>query len=196
MFNKLNNKSKPNLESALTINFLSGQNLESTKLGKIISWVLSIVKVVVFITFTIVISSFIYRITLDQKVENLQDEIEKNIEGINSNNLIENKIRITQDKLSGIKNIVNNSSDFNLALGQLEKSIPITVYLNKLSLGTSGIILSGISDNELSFSTFLSSLREKEEFKEITVNEITSGGVDNPEVTFSINLKLMKKEIK
>lgn len=195
MFNNLNNKLKPKPEIPLTINFLSGQSLEGTKLGKIISWVLSIGKIVVFITFAIVIGSFIYRLTLDQKIENLQEEIEENIEGINKNSVIENKIKITQTKLSGIKDIMNSSNDFNFALGQLEKSIPITVFLDKLSLGTSGIILSGISDNELSFSTFLSSLREKEEFSEIIVDEIVSGGVDNPEVTFSINLKLKKKEV-
>jgi Tfp pilus assembly protein PilN len=181
-------------DKPLTINFLSSTSFENSKLGRTVHWVLTVGKALIFITFAVVMGCFIYRFTLDRKIRDLQDDIEANISALSENNLMEYKIRKTQDKLEAISKIINTSKDFNFLLRKLENCIPSNTEVSSISIQNNLISFSGKTQNEIVFSAFLSALKKQEEFSSIIVDEISSGGIANPQVGFTIRIILSEKK--
>lgn len=172
----------------ININLLPRENLEETSLGKSISWMLTIGKSIVFMTFSIIVFSFLYRFNLDKKVEILQEEVQNNINEINSLKDEEQEIRNIQAKLDFSDELLGERPNIAEVLRRIENSLPIQSSLSELTLNNNKLTFEGVTDNEVTFSNFLTALKKQEPFREIVIDNLKSGGVKDPTINFKITL--------
>ncbi|MGI5827848.1 MAG: PilN domain-containing protein [Patescibacteria group bacterium] len=182
----------PKHKKTLTVNFLTSTNFENSKLGKAINWALTIGKTLVFITFTVVVGALLYRFSLDRKVSALNEQIDEDVAAIQEYSEIEFKIRRLQDKLDTIDTILtsDNSQDMVLVLRKIENSLPLGTQLELISFSGNRLTFKGKTLNEKLFAAMLAALKKVPEFEEISVDELQSKGVINPEITFSIQIEI------
>lgn len=181
----------PNKSKTIAINLLSNARFEVSEIGKIINWVLTIGKSIVLLAFLIVLSCFLYRFSLDRKIEALNDNIEINVNAINEFSDSEPQIIKLQNKLQTLTTLTETKPSFVSLLQKIENSLPVGTQLDLLNIGTKQLDFKGTAQNEIMFSSMLAALKKQPEFSGIAVDELHSGGVQNPEIKFSLKITLL-----
>jgi Tfp pilus assembly protein PilO len=176
----------------IKINLLASKNFNKSTLGKIINWSLTIGKLIVFITFAMVIFALFYRFSLDKKTEILSDKINKNLSVIQTYSEVEPKIRQAQEKIAYIKELTQDDTSLLTVFQQVEANLSPTCQIEAFSinLDLKTVTLRGSTPNEVIFSQMLNSFKKEEEFSEISIDELISGGAADPQILFVINIKL------
>lgn len=180
-------------QETLRINFLSGRKFNESRVGRIITWALTVGKVIVFTSFAVIMGIFVYRFYLDKQIESLQEKINNNVNEIQSYAEREKEIRLVQDKLSGLKTILDEEISLFEVTSKIEERLPQYSSLENISIAGDKITLTGTTRDETYFAAFLSSLKKEERFKELVVNEISSGGILDPKLSFSMNITYSKE---
>lgn len=176
-------------KKTVTINFIS----KDTTFGQIVNWALTIGKAIVFTSFTVVMGLFLYRFSLDRKIVYLQKKINDHVNEISSYSSIENDIRLYQDKFNGLEYLFSSANDSNYFLQAIESRLPKNTLLKNLSIHKNNISMQGSVTDEFSFVALLNSLKKEDVFADISVSEITSGGVSNSTIDFSINISTLNQ---
>jgi len=178
----------------ITINVLQRLRFDASPAGKTAHWVLTVGKAGVLFTFSIITLTLMYRFTLDRKVETVRDLIKQNIATIQNYNDLENKIRQAQKKIDFIANLSPISQNGIAYFQKIESSLPKNVFLETLGIDyqNQSIQIRGKAADEIVFSQMINALRKQEDFGEISIDQIQSGGAVNPEITFTINIVLTK----
>lgn len=178
----------------ITINVLQRLRFDASPAGKTAHWVLTVGKAGVLFTFSIITLTLMYRFTLDRKVETVRDLIKQNIATIQNYNDLENKIRQAQKKIDFIANLSPISQNGITYFQKIESSLPKNVFLETLGIDyqNQSIQIRGKAADEIVFSQMINALRKQEDFGEISIDQIQSGGAVNPEITFTINIVLTK----
>ncbi len=176
----------------IKVNFLKNVCLEDTYFGKTVKWILTVGKAIVFISFSIIIFIFFYRYTLEKKIDYLSDKINSAITDISQYEQQESSIRILQNKLNAIDKNNTSQIKYFLVLDTIENNLPINSSLKNIEIDNENILISGEAKNEITFSSLLSSLKNEKLFEEIIVNNLNSGGVINPVITFEISMVLSR----
>ena len=179
----------PNVKD-IKINLIPNNNIDNSTIGKSISWMLTIGKTIVFLTFASIVFSFLYRFNLDKQVEILIEEVSQNIDTIQSMQEEEKKIRNLQAKLEFTDSLLSERPNIAEVLRRLENSLPIQSSLKEISLNDNKLTFEGETDNEVTFSNLLTALKKQETFNEIIIDHLQSGGVQNPTITFKITLHI------
>jgi Tfp pilus assembly protein PilN len=179
----------------ITINILQRLRFEASPVGKTAHWILTVGKAGVLFTFSIIALTLMYRYTLDRRVEMTRESINENISTIQSYSESEVKIRSFQKKLQFINNLSSASQNSVLFFQKIESNLPKDIFLDTLNIDyqNGSIQLRGKAMNEVVFSQMLNALRKQEEFSEISIDQIQSGGALNPEITFTMNVLLTIK---
>jgi Tfp pilus assembly protein PilN len=180
----------PKKPEELTVNFLKSTSFETSKAGKVIDWLLTIGKSIVFLTFAVVVFSFAYRFYLDKQIDTLNDKISANINQIKTFSQDENNIRIFQKQLKITNNVTASQQNINKILTALENALPAASQIDKLQFSGNSMTFEGTTKNEIVFAGFLNNLQQNKIFSEITIDNLKSGGVDNPTIIFSIRLNI------
>lgn len=182
---------KKNKSNPIKINLLGDKQLDSTQIGKIINWGLTIGKSIVFLTFAIVIICFFYRFSLDKKVENLNDKITENLDTIQTFSEIEPRIRKAQTQVTIMNDITSGQEVIELILRKIENSISLDTRITiiDINLNDNTLKIKGETNNEMVFNQILNTIKAQKEFVHISVDELSSGGVLDPTVKFLINIK-------
>ncbi len=180
----------PKQTSNLSINFLSHTNIEATKLGKTIAWALTAGKAIVFLVFLMVMAAFLYRFYLDKKIETLQEVMDENVSRIQEYSDSEPKMRALQAKLDTIDTLTETQQNTSIVLKKVETSLPVGTVLDNIEIAQNGTVtFKGTTPNEVIFAGLLEALKSQPEFNGIIVDELRSGGVQNPQITFSLRFK-------
>ncbi len=181
----------------ITINILQQLRFDASPAGKTARWILTVGKAGVLFTFSIITLILLYRFSLDRRVETIRESINENISTIQSYSESEAKIRSFQKKLQFIDDLSPDSQNSVLFFQKIESNLPKEVFLDTLSIDylNGSIQLRGKTANEVIFSQMLNAMRKQEEFSEITIDQIQSGGAQNPEITFTMNILLSLKEV-
>lgn len=171
------------MSSKGSINLLSKSDFEKTSLGKISVWALSAGRWIVILTELVVISAFLYRFSLDQRISNLKEEIEEKRNAVAAFSAQEERFRETQRRLSVLGKAFDEYRDFEPIFDQLKLSLPeglaltdINVRLsNENSTKTNGyqILMDGTSVREESISNLVSNMNRSELFGIVTLEKIS-----------------------
>jgi len=166
----------------ITINIIKSLRFEASPVGKTANWILTIGKTGVFITFSIIVIALIYRFSLDRKVETTRDLIKDNIATIESYNKFDTIIRSVHKKIQFILKLNNFNKNSVIFFQKIESNLPKDVKLDTLNIdyNNGSIQLRGKTSNEVVFSQMLNALRRQDEFSEISIDQIQSGGALNP----------------
>ncbi len=178
------------------INLLPPDEFEKTPLGQFLKWALTIGRYIVIGTELIVIVAFLSRFKLDRDLVNLNEEIKSKMVVIASFEDLEEKTRILQLQLQSIKGAKGKGLETDQLLDFIDENIPLNVFLADLSLNQeSGLELEGIALSEVDLATFLNRLEESQLFEKISLESISHGGEEGPEIEFGLKAEWqIKKE--
>ena len=184
-------------QSSIAINLLSTKSFEASPVGQTFNWALRIGKLILFGTFLIIIIALLIRFSLDRKVDQLAENIESNTDIIQQLGDTEIKIRKLQNRLDNINTLTKDDQSLTEAINLLEHNLPKTAVLETITLNQQQLSFEGTVPNETVFSNMLASLQIQPQFSEIVIDELSSGGLADPEISFSIKLScdLSKNEL-
>ena len=186
----------PKKDNSISINLFTGNRFANVQIHTAINWALTGGKFILFLTFLIVIISLLYRFSLDRKIEVLTESITSTTSSIQDMDVQEAKIRRLQKQLQIIDEIITTYPAINQYFPKLEANLPKTVTLESLTLNGLELKFQGKAPNEIVFANLLTALRNQSDFSEIVIDELQSGGLENPEIIFNIKLMLDKNNNK
>ncbi|MFC1711612.1 PilN domain-containing protein [Patescibacteria group bacterium] len=176
----------------LNINLLPKEQLDSTAVGKFLKWALTFGRYIVIFTELIVIIAFIYRFKLDKDLIKLNSEIEQKSAIITSQQEFENTTRLLQKRLELIKETHLKNLFPSVVLEELARILPLDLVIDDLGVDNSSVKIKGKALSKEGLSTFFQGLQNSEHFTNINLDSVSSKGKKNPNITFSLSLKLIK----
>lgn len=178
------------------INLLPKDSFESSKIGIVLSWLLSFGKWAVIVTQLIVMGAFLWRFGLDRKLTDLNKQIAKNVAIIKSYDKIEQEFVLTKRKLEAAEVVIGNQAKIEDELATLSSLTPSDVWYEKLTVGESTTNITAYSRSLAAFGIFLSNLQNDPRYSSISVTKIQDGGAANAQMQFELNMNRAVKESK
>ena len=176
---------KPATAKPVNVNLLPKDPLSESITGKILLWALSIGRYIVVFTELIVILSFVSRFSLDRELTDLNSNIDRQLNIIQSYGDLENDFKKLQDQLKFISE-VNKQIKPHTIVPVIASSMPVDVILNTLTINANEVNLTGTALSTQGFANFVSSLQAKPQLRSVQLLSINSGQDNNPGITFDI----------
>ncbi len=180
----------PKSRSRINLNILFSQTNQPKLYAKALSWLLSTGKYFVIVVELLVVGGFVYRFSLDAKLQDLQDEINQQVPYIKSLQADEALIRQTQLQLTTIKE--SRHDDLNLPevfkkiatlTPQNIKLINVTINKGDIS-GKTTLSLVGTAINNYEVSYFVKALQKDPLFVDISLTNVS---LEKSLINFTIN---------
>lgn len=180
----------------ITVNILSRLRFEASPVGKTTRWILTIGKAGVLFTFAIIAIALIYRITLDRKVEFSREKIKRNVDTIKSYSEMESRIRSIDKKLAFIQELPAINRESVVFFQKVESNLPKEINIETLNIDyqNGSLQLRGEAANEIVFSQMMNAFSKQDEYAEISIDQLQSGGAQNPNIKFTMNIILANSE--
>lgn len=155
------------------INLLPKDRFENSSLGKFLTWAMSTGRVLVVLTEFVVLLAFGSRFYFDKKLNDISEIIDQKQAQIEAYSDTEKEMRKILSKQAIIKTYQEKNILFSEKYGMLVKLLPRGVSLEKLSIDSIGISLTGKADSELGFAQFLRNLKSSKEIAFINIKDTT-----------------------
>lgn len=154
------------------INLLSNNKFNSTTLGKISQWSMSVGRWIVVVTELIVLIALFSRFHLDRKKADLIEEISHKKPVLEAGVTEEQQIRDLQKKLNVIKQVLQKQYDYDQILAELGRARPQGVYFTSLSISNQKIYVRGSAQTESSIAGMEYQLSHSPFFKWVQLSRI------------------------
>ena len=177
----------PNIE----INLLPKDPFLDSVVGKFLTWSLSIGRYIVVLTELLVIVSFLSRFTLDRRLTDLNESIEKQKAVIISYQETESKFLATQTKIDFLKKTVENNTLID-KMNFLEKNLPIDVKLNSLTFQSTGWNLEASALSAQGMKNTIDKVIETNPEAEVVLGTVKLNSRDGL-INFDLGLKAKQK---
>lgn len=174
------------------INLLPKDQFEISPLGKFIKWSVSVGRWIVVFTEFIVICAFLSRFYFDTKLANLFDDLKQKQAIVDSALSFEDNFRQIQDKTKTVKTILakeERPADF---FADINKILPLNVFLNEISFGDGKINLTGYALSESGLNALLQNLIAYPPAEKVTLTNVSNKG-EVAGIEFSMSATLKKK---
>jgi hypothetical protein len=175
-----------------SINLLPKDSFESSQIGIVLSWLLTIGKWSVIVTQLVVMGAFLWRFSLDRELTDLKKSIAKNVAVIKSYEQIEREFVLTQKRLDIAKTVITQQKAVMDELELLAKVTPFDVWYEKLTITPTQTNISAYSRSLPGFSTLLSLIQSDTRYSGVSVARIQDGGVQNAQMQFEISMSREK----
>ena len=175
------------------INLLPKEPWEKGLLGNLIPWVLSAGRYIVVFTELIVISSFLYRFSLDKKLADLNEKIKQERAIVDSYGDFEDKFRLVQNQLEQIKITSGKTIPIDQILNTLNQITPTEAVYESVNLTNEKVVLRGQVLSDAGLATLLAQAQARKEFSDISLDSVSSGKDNSQAIKFSMTLTLNKK---
>jgi Tfp pilus assembly protein PilN len=172
------------------INLLPQEEFAASTLGRVLAWLLSTFRVTVIVTEMVVMLAFLSRFWLDAKSADLGDLIKQREAVIASSEEFEKEFRGVQKKLKIFSGLANTDQSITQHLADVSSIVPPEVVLTSFSFLGEEIKLEGISPNELGIAQLVANLEASDEFKEVSISQISTDKETQVLLSFLIRLTL------
>ncbi len=175
------------------INLLPKDPFEESLLGRVLSWGLTVGKWIVIVTQIVVVSVFLFRFSLDRKLNNLRRDIGKEVVKIKAYESIENNFRLAQARVLLAKDLIANQDKIKLGFKEQAQLIPDDIWLEKIEINQKQINLVAYAYSMNSFNRFLENLRVSKKFKKISIQNIESGAEKQAKLKFNLTVDFQEE---
>ena len=174
-------------------NSLPSINLAKNKqipvLDKFLDWVLTIGRLIVIVTEVIAVIVFVYRFSLDDKLVNLHSAIKQKQAIISVLKNDEDKYRNLQQRIAVASTFSIKTIKSNQTITDIVSLIPNEIKINNLILNKDRVDLSINVISVSSLENFINSLKNYQNIKSISINNIEN----KPSVGLSVDITTMLK---
>ncbi len=178
------------------INLVPKTGLDKTLGGRIIKWAIQIGRYIIIFTELVAVACFLFRFKLDLEHKELNQIIKSKKETVIAYADFEKEFLNTQKRVEEIENLHSNYLHLSLLPQEVAKVTPKDIVFTDLQKKADTIIINGYSFSTQGLKIFLEGLKQQEQFKEISLENITSGGKKDPKINFIININLESKNLK
>jgi hypothetical protein len=168
------------------IDLLIRKDLTQKYSGQLLLWALTVGRYIAIFTELVVIAGIIARFTLDYQRNNITENILEQQIILASYKTTENQVRRLSKQLETITSINSNRLFAASLLDRLVKNIPVDMRLDTLTIKTDLMEMSGVSLSPQGFAVFLSGLYTYQDFSDIVLDSIQSGGPQDPSLHFTL----------
>ena len=169
------------------INLLPRDRFENSSLGKFLGWATTSGRVLVVMTEFVVLLAFGSRFYFDKKLNDVSEIIDQKQSQIEAYADTERRMRNILTRQSLIKSYMENNIDLGKKYEILSRLVPYGVSLDKLSIDSTTVNISGESRSELGFAQFLTSLKNEKEIAFINIQDTIFDQTSNT-IKFSIRM--------
>jgi len=173
----------------LSINLLSKEKFERTKIGRMVIWTTTIGRYLVIGTELIVIAAFLSRFYLDRVLTDLNEELNQKQSVIESFSDLENRVETTQQRINLVKKLLAGQMNINQQLTKIGQSTPKSVAFENLSFDSEQVQIDGTALSKQAAASFLSALKTNQNFTNLNVNKLSSKS-NQADVEFSLSINL------
>jgi len=163
------------------INLLPRKGFESSTSGRILAWILSTFRIIVIVTEIIVMVAFLSRFWFDAQNSDLNEKIQQKQAILSASQEFEIRFKDVQKRLEVYKNLTQNKSLNSEIIGIISISTPPDIILDKLSVNSKVLEITGTTPNEASIQQLIVNLADKQKFKEVGLAK-TSTSPENPQI--------------
>lgn len=148
------------------INLVPREGFEFTTTGRLLSWSLSIGRIVVITTELVVIIAFLSRFWLDKTLSDLHESNDSKQKQVESSRIFESDFRSAQFRLANYKKIAIKTNDFG-KVRKIATLLPSGVTLNKIALTQKDFSVGGVSLSEEGLAGFMKGLSDNPDFNSV-----------------------------
>lgn len=178
--------------AAREINLLPKDKFETSTLGKLIRWVVSVGRWIVVFTEFIVICAFLSRFYFDTQLANLFDEIKQKKAMVNSASSFEESFRQIQERTKIVKNILASEKKPSGLLAEIANNLPLNVFLNEITIDEKNLSFSGYALSESGLNIFLKNLTRLPQLEQISLYNVSTPKESRIGVNFTVNAVIKK----
>jgi Tfp pilus assembly protein PilN len=172
------------------INLLPKKGFYTTLAGRVLTWILSTFRGIVIFTEVIVMLAFLSRFWLDAKNSDLSDEIDQKQAVIISTLDFEKEYKITQKKLTILKDVLTGEIHASNILKNITESVPNGISLTSLNFGSSLLTISGNSTSEIEIQQLIVNLKSHSNFKKISIANISLDPIKANLINFQLRVDI------
>jgi Tfp pilus assembly protein PilN len=155
---------------------LSGRPKESTS-SVFYKWTIQIGRIVIVLTELVALSALFYRFIIDRQIADLNDQIDRQVNFIHSQEQRETQFRSLHNRLSTIQTIKNDTNGKVQVMNTILQEADNEVFTaDSLAVNKNLISVSGITSSVFALNSFVDTLKSNKFITSISLNEITSGG--------------------
>jgi len=169
------------------INLLPKDRFENSSLGKFLSWATTTGRALVVLTEFVVLLAFGSRFYFDKKLNDVSEVIDQKMAQIMNYEETESQMRTILAKQALVKNYMDKRLKITEKYDLLTKMIPLGVFLEKMSVDSAGVNVSGESLSELGFAQLLRNLKRSDEVAYISIRDTVYNQSSNS-ISFSIQM--------
>lgn len=162
---------------SINLNLLNPQSNPEKIYFKAMRWILSTGRYILIVVELVVFVAFLSRFKLDSDLANNTEAIDQKIPFIESYKPDEILIRQTQQQLSLLKTIKQDSPNYTAILSSIASQTPTRVVLKNIDMqkleGVITLKVTGQAQNNNELSSFLNGLRGNPNFSEINLDGVT-----------------------
>lgn len=182
MGNKLNN-----------INLLKSE--ERSLFERVLSWTLTVGRVLVIITEAVALGAFLYRFGLDMKLVDLKDDIKPLQAYVESKKGQEENFRDIQERLSLVKKHDSEALQLNTLFQNVITIAKGKIRFNTVDLNNETIKIDAITRSPGLMASFINELKALPEVESISVDKVESTQ-SNAEINILLSVALQKQKPK
>lgn len=155
-----------------SVNLVIREGFEHTTVGRVLTWGLSVGRVIVIVTELVVIAAFLSRFWLDRTLTDLNEDnagLKRQVEAVSD---FEANFRRAQERIETIKKVAVKT-EYADRVSEISALLPSGVTLTKISFLKQDMNLSGIALSEEGLAGFVSTLSQSRKFQDISLGSVT-----------------------
>ncbi len=168
------------------INLLPKDPFETSLVGRALNWGLVVGKWIVITTQMIVVGIFLFRFSLDRKLNNLRRDVEAEVVKIKAYATIEDNFRLAQARLVLAKPILEEQEKMKASFPYMAQLMPNDIWLEKIEVNKNQISLIAYAYSMTGFNQFLENLKGSGNFRQVSIQNIESGVEKQAKLKFSL----------
>lgn len=182
------------------INLLIKEGFEYSTLGKTLSWILSIGRIVVIFTELVVIIAFLSRFWLDKTHTDLLEENDIKKSQVQASSNFEKDFRLAQSRIQAYASLDKSRLLISPTIKGLAELLPADVILTKVNISPKIVDIEGSSLSESGLAGYIKALDESSLFTTTTLADVSLKRGGQKVLAFKLNTTLEKvsapKEVK
>lgn len=158
------------VKSLPSVNLLKKAN--QSIIDRFVKWALTIGRIIVIITESIALFTFLYRFSLDRELIDLHDQIVQKQAVVKLLKANEDKYRNIQQRILLADQLSTMGEETTKIFFDIYQSAPSDFKINNFSLSSSSIKIDAISGSINSLKSFIQKLRENQHIQTISLDKI------------------------
>lgn len=147
---------------------------KASTFDKIMSWTLTIGRLIIILTEVVALSAFVYRFSLDEKLIELHSSIKQKQVVVSLLKQDEDKYRNLQDRIALASTFTEKSSKSNESIQAIFNLISPGIIINNLTLNKERVNINVNASSISQLNNFVSTLKDYPQIASISIDNIES----------------------